>query len=131
MSNTDCFLAYLSAYARKDLASIAEMFSENVELRDWKISVSGKRAALDETAKNFQNARTIEIEILATYESSDAVAGELRIIIDGEIELRVVDAVSFDTSGRIRAIRAYLGKGQECGGERRPRLAPSSTPLAS
>lgn len=117
MSKTDCFHAYLSAYARKDLVSIAEMFSENVELRDWKISVSGKRDALDETAKNFQNARTIEIETLAIYEGLDSVAGELRIIVDGEIELRVVDAVSFDASGRIQAIRAYLGKGQECVGE--------------
>jgi ketosteroid isomerase-like protein len=110
MSNTDRFLSYLSAYARKDLAAVTEMFSDDVEVWDWNISVSGKRAALDETAKNFQNAKTIEIEALAIYAGADAVAGELKIVIDGEIELRVVDVVSFDTKGRIRAIRAYLGK---------------------
>lgn len=110
MSDTDRFLAYLRAYARKDLDAIAEMFCERIELRDWKVSVSGKRAALDETAKNFQGAKTIAIDTLATYAGASAVAGELKIIVDGEIELRVVDVVSFDTSGRIRAIRAYLGK---------------------
>lgn len=113
MPNTERFLAYLAAYARKDLAAIAAMFSEGVHLRDWNLSVRGRVAALDETAKNFAAAETIEIETLAVYESRDAVAGELKIVVDKRVELRVVDVVSFTAEGKIAAVRAYLGRNDE------------------
>ena len=113
MSNPDRLIAYLRAYAAKDLSAIREMFAENIRLRDWKISVSGLAAALDETAKNFASAGSMEIEALRLYPAGDTVAAELRIVIDGTVELRVVDVVSFDASGRITAIRAYLGRPDE------------------
>jgi ketosteroid isomerase-like protein len=72
--NTDRFLAYLAAYAQKDLVAIRAMFSEDVHLRDWNLSVHGRDAALDETAKNFAAAETIEIEALAVYAKEGAVA---------------------------------------------------------
>ncbi len=117
MSNTDRLLAYLQAYARKDLPAVAYMFASDVHLRDWKISVRGREAAMAETAKNFQSAGTIEIEPLGLYEGAGegggTVAAELRIVVDGHTELRVVDVVAFDSSGKIRAIRAYLGRPDE------------------
>ncbi len=113
MKNLDRFRTYLAAYGRKDLAAIDGMFADDIHLRDWKISVRGKHAALAETAKNFEAARSIEIDVLCTQESDDTVAGELRIRVDGEIELFVVDVVEFDESGRIRAIRAYLGRSSD------------------
>lgn len=111
MSAKERFTAYLDAYAAKDLERVADMFAADVMLRDWKISVSGKDAALAETHKNFRAARSIAIEILATYESASAVAGELRIVVDDSEVLYVVDVVSFDAQGKITAIRAYLGRG--------------------
>jgi len=41
------------------------------------------------------------------------VAGELRIVIDGTVELHVVDALTFAVDGRIQAIRAYRGRGDD------------------
>ena len=111
MSNRDQFLAYLRHYADKDLDQIAAMFADAITLRDWNLSVSGKAAALSETARNFANARTIEIQPIHLYESADAVAGELSIVIDGATELFVVDVLTFAADGRIQAIRAYLGRG--------------------
>ncbi|MEO8102172.1 MAG: hypothetical protein ABI790_06585 [Betaproteobacteria bacterium] len=35
------------------------------------------------------------------------------ILIDGTITLHVMDVIRFDEVGMIRAIRAYLGKGDE------------------
>lgn len=61
------------------------MLAEEVHLRDWNISVRGKAEALRETAKNFAEAETIEITILSMYESSDTVAGELHIVVDGSL----------------------------------------------
>ncbi len=110
MTNLDRFKAYLAAYARKDLQAIRAMFSERIHLRDWTLSVHGKRAALLETERNFAAVQTLEIEILSVLESAQAVAGELKILIDGQTALFVLDLVEFDERGDISAIRAYLGR---------------------
>lgn len=112
MSHAERFVDYLSAYSRKDLVAIAAMFSPDVQLRDWKLAVRGRDAALAETRKNFAAAQTLAIEVLALHESAGSVAGELRIVVDGHIELQVVDVVDFAPDGRIKAIRAYLGRGE-------------------
>jgi steroid delta-isomerase len=111
VSLKDQFLAYLDYYSNKDINRIAAMFAEDITLRDWNISVSGKDAAISETLKNFENSQTIEIETLFTYESEDTLAGELKILVDSNIELYVVDVIRFDSTGKIKAIRAYLGRG--------------------
>ena len=111
VANTDRFHDYLAAYARKDLAAIGAMLSDDAQLRDWNLAVRGKEAVLAETARNFSAAATIDIETLALYTSEDAVAGELRIVVDHHEELRVVDVLSFDAQGAIVSIRAYLGRG--------------------
>lgn len=110
MSLRDRFADYLEAYSRKDLEAVAGMFADDIALRDWKISVSGKETAVAETEKNFNSADSIRIEILNTYESDDAVAGELRITVDESEVLHVVDVVTYDADGRICSIRAYLGR---------------------
>lgn len=89
------------------------MFSDDVSLRDWKICVKGKVAALAETKANFDAATSIQIHPLCVYATSNAVAGELKILVDGNVELFVVDVVDFDADGKIKAIRAFLGRGDE------------------
>lgn len=110
MSAKERFATYLEAYAGKNLQKISEMFAADITLRDWKISVSGKDAAIAETDKNFRSAKTIEINILATHESDNAVAGELKIVVDNTEVLYIVDVVSFNMDGQINSIRAYLGR---------------------
>src|SRR5437868_32784 len=111
MTNKERFLSYLRHYESKNLERIGEMFAEDVSLRDWKISVEGKIAAMAETKMNFEAATSIQIQPLRLYEASSAVAGELKIVVDGNIELFVVDVVDFDSAGKIKAIRAFLGRG--------------------
>lgn len=115
MANTEHFLAYLKHYSRRDIDRVSDMLNDDVVLRDWNISVVGKAAALAETGRNFESVRSIEIEVLALYGGDDAVAGELRIVVDGTIELYVVDVISFDSNGKIKSIRAYLGRGDDQG----------------
>ncbi len=110
MSNRQRCLDYLRCYAQKDLVAITAMFAEDVSLRDWNIAVRGKAAVLAETARNFADARSIEIHPLGIFENQDSVAAELRIVVDGSIELHVVDVIDFDADGKIRGIRAYLGR---------------------
>ena len=80
------------------------MLAEEVHLRDWIISVFGKAEAIRETVKNFAEAESIEIHILALYESTDTVAGELHIGVDGKIDLYLVDAVTFNAQGKVTPV---------------------------
>lgn len=110
-SNKEICLAYLRKYAEKDIASMEEMFAEDIVLRDWKIYVLGKEKALMETRKNFAAADSIDIEVLFTYESENTVAAELKITVDATEELYVVDVITINSDGKISSIRAYLGRG--------------------
>jgi len=113
MTHRDRFLAYLRAYEAMDIERVAGMLADDVSLRDWKIAVRGKAAAVAETRANFAASRSIAIEPLRLYEGGASVAGELRIVVDEHIELFVVDVLDFDPQGRIVAIRAFLGRGDD------------------
>lgn len=101
---------YLKCYENKDLESISSMFSEDITLRDWKISVSGYENALAETRKNFKNAESLSISILNIMESEDSASAELKIVVNNEEILFVVDVLTFNDKGLISSIRAYLGR---------------------
>ena len=111
MSNKEICLFYLKKYAEKDLSAIDSLFADDIVLRDWKIRVEGKEKALDETRKNFNAAKSIEIDVLSTYENMDTVAAELKITVDANEELHVVDVITVNPQGQITSIRAYLGRG--------------------
>ncbi len=108
---SDRLRQYLRHYANRDLPAVSAMLAETVTLRDWKISVRGKEAAVRETKLNFSNAAKIEIEVLSVQEGGNTVSAELRILVDGVTELFVVDVLAFDRHGQIEAIRSYLGRG--------------------
>ena len=109
-SHRDRLMAYLEAYEARDIEAVGGMLSDQVSLRDWDICVQGKDAALDETRKNFASVQHLKIVPLRVFESEGAVAAELQILIDGRLDLRVVDVVEFDAQGAICAIRAYKGR---------------------
>lgn len=110
-SNKEICLSYLKKYAEKDLDSIEQMFSNDIVLRDWKIRVEDKESAIKETRKNFNSADSIEIEVVSIYENHDTVAAELKITVDTTEELYVVDVITINAEGKIKSIRAYLGRG--------------------
>ncbi len=109
-SNKEICLSYLAKYAAKDLEGVANLFSDVIVLRDWKIRVTGKKNALAETRKNFESVDSIDIEVLAIYENTDTIATELKITIDAVEELYVVDVITFNADQKIASIRAYLGR---------------------
>ena len=113
MNARDSFVHYLNRYAAKDLAGIDALLTDGVTLRDWNIAVRGRAAVLHETQKNFDDARSIQIEVLRLHEAPGSVSGELRIVVDGTIELFVVDVIDFDAAARVTAIRSYKGRGDD------------------
>lgn len=110
MTNIERFQHYLACYEQKDIESIDAMFAADIHLRDWKISVFGKETAMSETRKNFAAAASVRIEVLGCFENHNTVAGELRIVVDENEVLYVADVITFDESGLITSIHAYLGR---------------------
>ena len=111
MTNTEHFKHYLQAYSAMDIDAVAQMFADDILLRDWKISVIGKQEALNETRKNFAASQSISIDILRLYESDNGVAGELKIVVNDTEVLFVTDIITFNKAGKIESIRAYIGRG--------------------
>jgi steroid delta-isomerase len=110
-SAAERLVAYMQAYAEKDLPTLAAMLDDAVRLQDWNIAVQGREAFLRETARNFDQALSLAIEIVRTFESADGrqAAAELKIVVNGSIELSVVDVLDFDEGGQLLSVRAFKG----------------------
>tara|TARA_Y100000034_G_scaffold128907_1_gene184395 strand:+ start:215 stop:601 length:387 start_codon:yes stop_codon:yes gene_type:complete len=113
-------LEYFEAFNRHDLDELREMFSEDVSLRDWEISVSGIDEVLGANSRIFGSVDSISITPIMVYEGEDKllmgpldVAGtsiiELEILINGKEKLLVTDILDFNRDGKIKSIRAYIG----------------------
>ncbi len=113
LNHTETCLLYLQSYQEKNLTAVAELFADQIVLRDWNLRVVGKDAALNETRKNFETAQSLLIEVLHTFESTKSVATELIITVNNSEILHVIDVLDFDAQGKIEAIRAYRGRGDE------------------
>jgi hypothetical protein len=99
----------LLAYEAKDIDTIAGMFSSDVTLRDWNLEVQGKPAAIQEFKKNFEQAKSLKIEIKRVFQSVVGAAAELEITVNGEEKLNVVDVMTFNDAGQITEIISYKG----------------------
>lgn len=110
MSLTEKFISNLRAYENKDLAGVAELFAEDMFLRDWKISVTGKSKVLEETQKNFEMGGDIKIDVLRTYQDNNTVVAELHINVEDSEDIYVTDIATFNEAGLIQSIRAYIGR---------------------
>ena len=67
LSRKERFANYLEAYSDKNLQRVSDMFSADIALQDWKISVFGKDAAIAETEKKLpvsQNNRDYHFGLL-------------------------------------------------------------------
>lgn len=106
---SEVLLAYLRAYEARDLATIRSLLADDVRLQDWNLIAEGLADVLAETQKNFDAASHLDIEVRQCYEAGRTAAAELRITINHESHLDVVDAIRLGADGRIVAIRAYKG----------------------
>ena len=100
---------YLDAYQNKDLETIANLISPNVELTDWNKGGMGRDYFLAETKANFESQEAIEIDIIRVFELSRTVAFQLRIKVDHSEVLEVIDVLEFDSDNLITKLQAYKG----------------------
>lgn len=101
---------YFKTFSSKDLSGLKEMFSDNVSLRDWELSVSGLNDVLAANEKIFHSVENIYVVPLNIYKDGSFVIAELEISVNNDKEiLLVIDVLEFDDHNKIKAIRAYKG----------------------
>ena len=105
----DTALSYFKTFSEKDINGLREMFDDNVTLRDWNIDKQGLESVLKANLNIFQNVKTINAIPQNIISENNYVFAELKIIINGDEELKVVDMIEFNKKGKIISIKAFKG----------------------
>lgn len=101
---------YFISFNMQDVKKLSELFSDDIELIDWNISVKGKNNVLKEIQNIFNNVENIEVFPKEYYEDKNTVCCEISIKIETETEgetIQVVDIIKFDNYMKIEKITAY------------------------
>ena len=99
---------YFETFSRKDLDSLAVMFTDDVVLRDWERSAEGKIDMLAANKAIFDAVDTITVTPLALYEDGNTITAEIEVLVNGDTKLLVVDVITF-IGDKISGLRAYKG----------------------
>jgi ketosteroid isomerase-like protein len=99
---------YFEMFSNKDLTGLSDIFTDDVNLRDWERSASGKADMLSANKDIFDAVNTITVTPLSLYEENSTVVAEIEILVNNEIKLLVVDVIKFEND-KISSVVAYKG----------------------
>ena len=105
----DSAQSYFKIFSEKNINGLREMFDDNVTLRDWEIDKQGIENVLKANLNIFQNVKTIKAIPQNIVSENNFVFAELKIIVNGDEELNVVDIIEFNRKGKIISIKAFKG----------------------
>tara|TARA_B100001093_G_scaffold515137_1_gene590803 strand:- start:1126 stop:1536 length:411 start_codon:yes stop_codon:yes gene_type:complete len=103
----EIILNYFNSFSSKNLKALDKIFSENVSLEDWDISVNGKKEVLAANKKIFDNVETISVNVKELYIYNLVATCIIEVIINGKEKLNVIDIVKINKQGKIIEINAY------------------------
>ena len=101
--------SYFEAFSQKNLSKLRDMFDDNVILRDWEIKEEGIENVLQANSRIFQGVKTITAIPLNILSEGNLISAELEITINSRDQLKVVDLIEFNSSGKIVSIKAFKG----------------------
>jgi len=105
----DTALSYFKTFSEKDIDGLREMFDDDVTLRDWDIDKKGIENVLKANLNIFQNVKTINAIPQNIISENNFVFAELKIVVNEDEELKVVDLIEFNKKGKIISIKAFKG----------------------
>ena len=102
-------LSYFQKFSQKNINELRKMFDENVTLRDWEVNEAGIENVLKANSNIFQNVNTIKVIPQNIISENHFISAELKIIINNQDELKVVDLIEFNKNCKIISIKAFKG----------------------
>ena len=102
-------IKYFKVWNSHDLGALSEISSDEITLRDWELSVSGKSDFLKANSEIFKNNPGIKAELINIFLNGDEIVAILQISSHAsDVILPVVDHIKFENN-RIASIVAYRG----------------------
>ena len=105
----DTAVSYFKTFSEKNIDGLREMFDDNVTLKDWDIDKKGIESVLKANLNIFQNVKTINVILQNIISENNFVFAELKIVVNDDDELKVVDLIEFNKKGKIISIKAFKG----------------------
>lgn len=115
---------YFSNFCSKNIEELKNIFSDNIELKDWNNEFFGKENVLKEIETIFNSFTSIRLNVINIYNSTDIVdcedgeyllsipsnnkfACQIEISFDNQKFLNIIDLIEFDDDGKIKTLVAY------------------------
>ena len=103
---------FLAAFASKDLETLAEMYSDNIQSSDWgKKNVTNSTDLLEVNEVVFNAAKQIEISISNTAYHNKYICIEYVMSIElynvEKHDINIISVFEINDVGKIQSIRSY------------------------
>ncbi len=100
---------YFKAFSNKEIDTLSKLYSEEVNLRDWKVDINGLENVLNANKETFRKLPNIKINLISIASTNNKVFSEIIIDLDDSSSIQVVDIIEFDSKLKIRKVKAYKG----------------------
>jgi hypothetical protein len=97
---------YFRNFSNKNLNELEKIFSDDILLKDWDRSVSGKKEVLATIQDLFDSIDTISINIKEFYLHDPVTICVIEVIVNNKTKLNVIDLIKFNKK-KIIEISAY------------------------
>ena len=99
---------YFQYFSEKNIKNLSNMFSEDVELKDWDIELKGKEDVVSGNQRIFNAVSKLSVEVRSISQVDNKIYAEITVHADGE-KIPVIDVIIFNKDSKIKSITAYKG----------------------
>lgn len=108
MENRKTVSKYFKYFSSQNSDSLENLFSEDIILCDWNISVSGRSKVKEAVNTIFNSVKTIKATPQYYFVNSEFhFAILVDLLIDNNIKISVIDVIKFNSEGKIAKITAF------------------------
>ena len=104
----DLAKAYFASWNGHNIQELRNLFASNISLEDWDTHSINIENVLKSNGKIFDDHTNINAKILnLNFLNEIKVVAELKIFVDDETIIDVIDVITFDEQRKITNIKAY------------------------
>jgi hypothetical protein len=109
MNLKEIILNYITAFNNQDLTHLRLLFDEKIHLHDWKINEKGIENVIKANKIIFNKAPNLNVVVDKKFFFEKIAICILKIKIDKQNTIDVVDVIKVNEEGKIISVRAYKG----------------------
>lgn len=100
---------YFEYFNNQDLLNLSKIFSNKIRLKDWEIDVIGKKNVIKANKDIFNKFPRINVKIIEIHFSKDDIFAIIKVKLDKQKTIEVIDKFKINKRNQIKEIKAYLG----------------------